>query len=118
MTDTYEAWIGRRAIDRDGAKIGSISDIYYDDVTGQPEWVTVRTGFLGQRSSFVPVHGADVDGDSLRLPFYRDRVREAPRLDTDGRLTPDEERALYAYYSRDEELVLDLAAERESELAA
>ena len=57
-TDSYEGWIGRTAVDRRGDKIGTITDIYYDDATGQPEWITVKTGLLGTRSSFVPLHAA------------------------------------------------------------
>jgi hypothetical protein len=33
VTNTYEAWIGRDAYDRNGDKIGEIEAIYYDDVT-------------------------------------------------------------------------------------
>jgi uncharacterized protein (TIGR02271 family) len=98
--DTYEGWIGRTAVDRDGEKIGTISDIYYDDATGQPEWITVKTGLLGTRSSFVPLHGADSDGDNLCLPFEKAKVKDAPNIDTDGSLTPEEERTLYDYYGR------------------
>lgn len=98
--DTYEGWIGRTAVDTDGDKIGTISDIYYDDVTGQPEWITVKTGLLGTRSSFVPLHGADSDGDNLRLPFGKAQVKDAPNIDTDGSLTPEEERTLYDHYGR------------------
>jgi uncharacterized protein (TIGR02271 family) len=99
-TDTYEGWIGRNAVDQNGDKIGVIADIYYDDATDQPEWITVKTGLLGTRSSFVPLHGADSDGENLRLPYEKSQVKDAPNIDTDGSLTPDEERTLYDYYGR------------------
>jgi uncharacterized protein (TIGR02271 family) len=100
VNDTYEGWIGRTAVDRDGQKIGTITDLYYDDATGLPEWLTVKTGLLGTRSSFVPMQGAETSGDDLRLVFDKDKVKDAPNIDTDGALTPDEERALYEHYGR------------------
>ena len=38
-------------------KIGSIGQIYVDDSTGEPSWVTVRTGLFGMSESFVPLGG-------------------------------------------------------------
>ena len=106
-TDTYEGWIGRNAVDPQGDKIGVITDIYYDDATDQPEWITVKTGLLGTRSSFVPLHGADSDGENLRLPYDKAQVKDAPNIDTDGSLTPDEERTLYDHYGRGADLDTD-----------
>ena len=45
--DELQSWHGRDLIDRDGDKIGSIGDVYLDDQTGQPEWLTVKTGLFG-----------------------------------------------------------------------
>ena len=98
--DSYEGWIGRTAVDRNGDKVGTIVDIYYDDATDQPEWITVKTSYLGPRSIFVPLHGAERDGEHLRLPFEKARIKDAPTIETDGALTPDEERTLYEHYGR------------------
>ena len=37
----------------DGSKIGSIGQVYLDDQTGDPSWVTARTGLFGTSQSFV-----------------------------------------------------------------
>ena len=102
QSTTYDAWIGRNAYDPDGQKIGEITDVYYDDVTQRPEWVAVRTGLFGMKKTFVPIHGsgATADGD-LQLAFYKDVVKDAPRIDPEGRLTSEEERELWAYYDYD-----------------
>jgi len=102
QTQSYDEWIDRVAIDSNGDKIGTIKDVLYDDVTGRPEWVTVKTGLLG-RQSIAPIAGATFerrdDGDMvMRLPTTKDRIKEAPDFDTDGYLTQDEERELYAHY--------------------
>ncbi|MDX6319973.1 MAG: hypothetical protein QOD35_3373, partial [Nocardioidaceae bacterium] len=35
---------GSDAYGSDGSKIGSVGQVYLDDQTGQPAWVTVNTG--------------------------------------------------------------------------
>jgi uncharacterized protein (TIGR02271 family) len=95
------SWRGRDAVDRDGAKIGTIDQIYLDNETEQPEWVTVRTGMLGRRTSFVPLSGADLAGDAVRLPYERTQIEQAPGIDPEANLSPEEETNLYRHYGLD-----------------
>ncbi|RBY75516.1 photosystem reaction center subunit H [Geodermatophilus sp. TF02-6] len=97
-TDSISQVIGKDVHDPSGDKIGSASEVYLDDETGQPEWVTVRTGLFGTKESFVPLQGADLTGDGLRVSVTKDQVKDAPRIDTDGHLSPEEEQELYRYY--------------------
>ncbi|SFT92489.1 YsnF/AvaK domain-containing protein [Arthrobacter sp. ov118] len=83
----------------DGSKIGSIGQVYADDTTGQPTWVTAKTGLFGTSESFVPLEGARVEGNDLVVPYTKDQVKDAPRVDTDGHLEPSEEDRLYSHYS-------------------
>lgn len=104
MTDTtqdYQGWIGRNAVDQNGDKIGEIVELYLDDASGQPEWLAIKTGLFGTKSSFAPLAGSSSDGENLRLPFTKDQVKDAPNVDADGHLEPDEEAALYRHYGRD-----------------
>jgi uncharacterized protein (TIGR02271 family) len=97
-TDTISRVIGQDVYDESGEKIGSAAEVYLDDETGQPEWVTVRTGLFGTKESFVPIRNADVTDDGLRVPVSKDRVKDAPKIDADGHLSPEEEQELYRYY--------------------
>src|SRR6476469_2393191 len=97
-TDTISRVIGQDVYDESGDKIGSASEVYLDDETGQPEWVTVRTGLFGTKESFVPIRNADLTDDGVRVPVSKDRVKDAPKIDTDGHLSPQEEEELYRYY--------------------
>ena len=97
-TDTISRVIGQDVYDESGEKIGSASEVYLDDETGQPEWVTVRTGLFGTKESFVPIRNADLTDDGIRVPVSKDRVKDAPKIDTDGHLSPQEEQELYSYY--------------------
>ena len=91
---------GRNVYDSDGDKIGTATQVYADDQTGQPGWVTVRTGLFGLKETFIPLADATVSGDELTVPYTKAFVKDAPNVDEDGHLSPDQERELYAYYSR------------------
>jgi len=100
--NSYDAWIGRDAYDVNGDKIGSIDAIYYDDQTGRPEWLAIRTGFFGMNTSFAPIAGAKVDGDDLRVAYTKDEVKDAPNVDPySGSLIADDERLLFTHYGFD-----------------
>jgi hypothetical protein len=91
---------GGQVVGSDGEKIGSIGQLYADDDTGEPTWVTVKTGLFGTSQSFIPVEGARIDGDDLVVPYTKDHVKDAPRVEADGHLEPEEEDRLYAHYDR------------------
>src|SRR5215212_891194 len=93
-------WNGRTAFDRHGEKLGKIADLYVDDTTGDPEWLAVHTGLFGARLGFVPLEGATLRGDDVIVAHDKATVKDAPHVDADGRLTPDEERRLYGHYGR------------------
>ena len=97
-TDTISRVIGSDVYDETGSKIGSATEVYLDDESGRPEWVTVRTGMFGTKESFVPIRDADMTGDGVRVAVSKDKVKDAPRIDTDGHLSPQEEQELYRYY--------------------
>ena len=58
---------GATVVDTGGNKIGKVGQVYLDDQTGQPEWVTVKTGLFGTKESFVPLALARHDGDHLTV---------------------------------------------------
>jgi sporulation protein YlmC with PRC-barrel domain len=81
-----------------GEKIGSVGQIYLDDQTGEPSFVTANTGLFGMSQSFVPLRGARVENGNVVVDFDKTTVKDAPRIDDDGSLSPSEEDQLYAYY--------------------
>ena len=81
-----------------GEKIGSVGQIYLDDQSGEPTFVTANTGLFGMSQSFVPLRGARVENGNVVVDFDKTTVKDAPRIDDDGSLSPDEEDRLYAYY--------------------
>ncbi|MFD6435353.1 PRC-barrel domain-containing protein [Streptomyces venezuelae] len=93
--------IGRKAFDRNGAKIGTIDEVYLDDATGAPEWAAIRTG-LFSRDAFVPLEPSElVEDGTLRIPFDRDLIKDAPDFGVGRHLSPEQELQLYHHYGLD-----------------
>jgi uncharacterized protein (TIGR02271 family) len=98
ITDAY-TWQGRDLLGSDGEKIGSIKEIYEDVRTGKPEWGLVTSGLFGTRSHFVPLAGAQPDGEAVRVNATKDEVKSAPSIEGEGRLSEEDERKLFEHYN-------------------
>lgn len=92
--------IGRKAYDRDGAKIGTVDEVYLDDATGEPEWAAVRTGLFG-RDAFVPLEPSEIVDGTLRIPYERALIKEAPGFGVGRHLSAEQELQLYHHYRLD-----------------
>ena len=51
-------WRGKMLIDRDGEKIGKLQEVYVDVENDQPQFATVKEGFIGRHLTFVPPAGS------------------------------------------------------------
>jgi uncharacterized protein (TIGR02271 family) len=100
-TETVRTWQGRTLLDRDGSRIGTIDAIYLDDRTGQPEWALINTGLFGTKSSFVPLAQAFQSDNDVLVPYGKQLVMDAPRVDPDQHLSEAEERQLWQHYGLD-----------------
>jgi uncharacterized protein (TIGR02271 family) len=97
-TDQLGSVTSGNVVNASGDKIGGVGQIYLDDASGQPNWVTVKTGLFGTSESFVPLADASISGNDIVVNYDKDTVKNAPRVDPDGHLTPNEEEELYRYY--------------------
>ena len=92
-------FIGQTLYSSDNEKVGKIGQVFLDDDTDRPEFLTVNTGLFGMSESFVPAADADVNGDGVHVPFTKDQVKDAPNVDVaNGHLDQSEERRLYEHY--------------------
>ena len=97
-SSSIDTLIGADVHGTDDAKIGTVGQVYVEDSTQTPTWVTVRTGLFGSSESFAPLADASFEGGVLRVGYEKAFVKDAPRIDDDGSLSADEEQALYSYY--------------------
>jgi sporulation protein YlmC with PRC-barrel domain len=78
---------GTKVVDVHGAKVGSVTDVVFDDDTAAtPSWVVVGFGPFKSRRTLVPLTDAyrSTEGD-LVVAYDRRTVREGPRT---GALQP------------------------------
>jgi uncharacterized protein (TIGR02271 family) len=100
-TSDIDRLTGADVYGSDGDRIGTAAQVYLDDQTGEPEWVTVRTGMSDTAETFVPLNRATFSGDRIEVPYDKERVKDAPQIGSDGSLSPAEEDELYAHYGLD-----------------
>ncbi len=60
--------VGAQLVGAGQERIGKIGNVFLDDETGTPQWVTVKTGLLGGGESFVPQAAAAQTGGEVRVP--------------------------------------------------
>ncbi len=98
-TNDHGRFIGQTLYSSDNEKVGKIGQVFLDDETDRPEFLTVNTGLFGMSESFVPAADAELTGDDVRVPFTKDQIKDAPNVDVDGgHLDQAEERRLYEHY--------------------
>ncbi len=88
-------WGGKVVVDREGAAIGTVTQIFTDDATGLPEWATIR---LGEATVFLPLLDAVESDGTVRVRVRRDDVAKAPMVGPGDRITEEEEARLYRWY--------------------
>ena len=98
MTEAY-TWHRRNVVDKAGEPVGTIEEIYQDQLSGEPEWALVHTGLFGSRSHLVPLTGASPDGEDVRVQVLKEQVDAAPTLESTEELSPHLERRLFAHYA-------------------
>ncbi|WP_242891701.1 DUF2382 domain-containing protein [Actinomadura litoris] len=90
--------MGMSVTDAHGTKVGTIKQVYLNDDSGAPEWVTVHTGWFGMRESFVPLSGANKAKDMLQVPYDKETIKGAPNVDADEHLSHAQIVDLYRHY--------------------
>ncbi len=88
---------GATVYDRDGDKIGSVEEVFYDERTNQPEWLGIGTGFFGTKRVLVPLAGARQGDGEITVAYSKEQVKDSPDIDSDE-IEYDTEQSLHAYY--------------------
>src|SRR4051812_49659317 len=104
MNPTDTADLGRfidyAVVDRNGDKVGSVDAVWQDE-SGEPYYLAVRTGWLHMgKAHVVPAHNAQVDEAKrrIKLPFDAARIKEAPAFASEEELTTDAHQSIREYF--------------------
>lgn len=80
-------------------KVGRIHQVYADNLTEEPTFVSVIIGTFGSRETYVPLHEATWGEHGLWVPYAKQAIKRAPSADADRELDADDEQLIYNYYS-------------------
>ena len=99
FTAIEDQYAGYEVYDRNGEKIGKVDDLFVDE-NDTPEYIGVKMGLLGTRSTLIPWEVATVDENDRRIEVSVDKVqaKEGPSFDDDEDITPDYEERVYSHY--------------------
>ena len=92
-------WHGKMLIDSNGEKIGKLVDVYVDVETDEPQFATVKEGFIGRHLTFVPLGGIQISPDGLQVAVAKEAVRSGPDIEMHGdELSQADESTLYHHF--------------------
>jgi len=91
-------WHTRKVIANDGHELGKLEDVYVNKESGEPEFLLVQSGFLGNTLHLVPAEGATAAGEDVQVPYDKATVEAAPKVRADDDISVEEEGRLYDHY--------------------
>jgi PRC-barrel domain len=80
-------------------KVGKVDDLFVDE-NDEPEYIGVKTGFLGMKSTLIPIELIRVNDRRKLVEVAADEetIKHAPTFDDDGDITPDYEDRVHGYF--------------------
>lgn len=81
---------GQAVFDSRGQRIGDVRRVFFDETSNEPTWVTVGSRRFGEREAIVPLSGSRVDASGLALAVRGDLVKDAPTIDPDSDISPEQ----------------------------
>ncbi|HXB47131.1 MAG TPA: hypothetical protein VNW50_05160, partial [Streptosporangiaceae bacterium] len=95
MRTPAEQLLGARVTASDGKVMGTVEQVFRDDVDGTPAWARVRSGKTGR---FVPLGNSQVTGEGLNVPFDSPKVMSSPDMDAGQHMSAAQCEELSRYY--------------------
>lgn len=97
--EQIEEWLGQEVLDADGERIGKLDEVFYASSSGEPVFVSVKSGLLGRHSSTVALAGASVGRDYVRLAYTAEQIERAgSEVRTKGGVDREDARRLGEIY--------------------
>lgn len=95
MTTQAEQLLGARVTGADGKVVGTIEQVFRDDVDGTPAWARVRSGKIGR---FVPLGSCQVTAEGVSVPFEAQKIMGGPDIDVGQHMSAAQAEELTRYY--------------------
>ena len=90
---------GYTVYDQHYEKIGNVDDLFVDE-SDNPEYIGVKMGFLGTRTTLIPFQMARLNDARQLIEVAADKqtLKNGPTFDDDREITPEFEKEVYSYY--------------------
>ena len=95
MTTQAEELLGAQVTGADGKVVGTVEQVFRDDVDGTPAWARVRSGKTGR---FVPLASSQVTRDGLSVPYDSQKIMGGPNIDAGQHMSAAQAEDLSRYY--------------------
>lgn len=95
--DEAQGWSGHRLDDMGGANVGKIEGVLVDADGRRPEWLLARMGRFGHHT-VIPARDAVEGVGHVWVPYGRDLIRRAPKVESGGSLNVKAEREMLEHY--------------------
>ncbi len=94
-----ERYAGYKVYERGGEKIGKVDELFVDEYD-QPEYIGVNMGFLGTKSTLIPMDIVREDEELrvLEVSQPKSMIKEGPTFDDGEKITPEYEERVRSYY--------------------
>ncbi|MDQ3572630.1 MAG: hypothetical protein M3383_07205 [Actinomycetota bacterium] len=90
-------WAGFKLDEMGGSTVGKVEGVYVDDHSGRPEWLLARMGRFGAHC-LVPARDAVGGAGHVWVPYSRDKIRKAPKVEANSPIQRDREQEMLAHY--------------------
>ena len=99
FTAAEDRYAGYTVYDQADQKIGKVDDLFLDE-NDSPEYLGVKLGLLGTRSTLIPFQMATVDeaNSSITVSTDKETVQNGPTFDDDREITPEFENEVHGFY--------------------
>ncbi len=95
MRTQAEQLLGGRVTGSDGTVVGTVEQVFRDDVDGTPAWARIRSG---KTSRFVPLGTSQVTADGLSVPFDTQKILGGPSIEAGQHMSAAQAEELSRYY--------------------
>ena len=103
-TDKFAGEVAHRfaaytVYDQHYEKIGDVDDLFLDE-SDHPEYIGVKMGFLGTRTTLIPLQMARVNDarQVIEVAADKETLKNGPTFDDEREITPQFENEVYSYY--------------------
>src|ERR671920_1931442 len=99
LRELEERYEGYTVYDNRGERIGKVDDLFIDEADRE-EYIGVKMGFLGRKSTLIPMDIARVNeaDKAIEVSESKDHIKDAPSFDDDEDITPEYEDRIRSHF--------------------